>query len=163
MHADITKETWCTPREDLQGDRKPGLIYLSRPMLALGVSGIHSLLNAPLALTPADLKAGGVEVALMGVPADVSYARRGSSWGPRMIRNSGDWYPAGFTMVNDSGCLLVPLASVQATAHPCMHASAAPSSRLQCPPCFPPSWPARSPTSTLAWTPTAGLWARASS
>lgn len=157
----------CTPREDLQGNRPPGLIYVNRPMLALGVSGIPTLLNAPLALTADDLKAAGVEVALMGVPADVSYARcvpsfarhpyplapcrllhllpppslaccplgeartgnrsspppaasarpqvllaahppslacpacrRGSSWGPRAIRNSGDWYPAGDAYVH---------------------------------------------------------------
>lgn len=46
-------------------------------MLALSLGGIPTLLNAPLALTPADLKAAKVDVALMGVPADVSYARCG--------------------------------------------------------------------------------------
>ncbi len=63
---DPTVEVWRTPVEDLQGDRPPGLINVNRYPFALSSHGIATFLQRPIALTPADLRAAEVEVAILG-------------------------------------------------------------------------------------------------
>ena len=86
----------CTKRPDLQGDRPPGLIDLRRYMLQMGMSGIQTFMQAPVALTQDDLRAAGVDVAFMGVGTDMQYGRRGAAFGPQWIRSSEIYMPPGY-------------------------------------------------------------------
>ncbi len=58
-------------------------------------SGIQTFLKLPLCLTPADLTAGGIDVALGGIPWDgTNTARAGTHLGPQGIRRSDNaWSP----------------------------------------------------------------------
>jgi agmatinase len=85
-----------TKRPDLQGDRPPGLIDLRRYMFQMGMSGFQTFVGAPIALTPADLRAAGVEVAMIGAGLDFSYGMRGSAYGPKMVRNGEIYMPPGY-------------------------------------------------------------------
>jgi agmatinase len=46
-----------------------------------------------VAIYPEDLKAGGVDVAVIGAPLDLSVGRRGASWGPRYLRMADQYIP----------------------------------------------------------------------
>jgi agmatinase len=53
----------------------------------MGYSGIQTFAKLPVCLTPEDLRAGGVDVAIAGVPWDGTvYTRSGTHLGPRAIR-----------------------------------------------------------------------------
>jgi agmatinase len=52
----------------------------------MAYSGISTFMGLPLALTPDDLKADKVEVAIVGAPVDTSFGHRGAQYGPRYIR-----------------------------------------------------------------------------
>ena len=69
-----------------QPNREPGPINLQRYEVATAYSGISTFMGLPLALTPEDLKAGKVEVAIVGAPVDTSIGHRGAQYGPRYIR-----------------------------------------------------------------------------
>lgn len=90
---DPTTDVWRTPVDDLQGDRPPGLIHLSRYPFAQAAHGIPTFLNRPAAMTPADLKAAGVEVAMLGAALDFSFGMRDASFGPRAMRTSEVYLP----------------------------------------------------------------------
>lgn len=90
---DPTIDIWRTPREDLQGDRPPGLINLNRYPFGLGSSGIATFLQRPVALTPADLRAAGVDVAMVGAGVDFSIGMRGAGYGPRALRAHDMYLP----------------------------------------------------------------------
>ncbi len=90
---DPTKDMWRIPKEDLQGDRPPGLIDLQRYPLGLGPSGIATFLQRPVALTPADLRAAEVEVAIVGAGLDFSGGMRGAAYGPRALRANDMYLP----------------------------------------------------------------------
>ena len=89
-----------TKRPDLQGDRPPGLIDLRRYMFQMGMSGIQTFLGSPMALTPADLRAAEVDVAIIGAGLDFSYGMRGSAYGPKMVRNGEIYMPPGYGTPN---------------------------------------------------------------
>ena len=57
---DPTLDIWKTFRDDLQGDREPGLINVQRLHGGPGYMGMPTFFQTPVALTPADLKAGDV-------------------------------------------------------------------------------------------------------
>ena len=65
---------WQTPRDDLQKGRDPGPINVQRFHGGAGWFGIPTFFKLPVALTPKDLKAGGVEVAIMGGYTDMGGA-----------------------------------------------------------------------------------------
>ena len=90
---DPTIDSWRTAREDLQGDRPPGLINLNRYPIALGSHGIATFLQRPVALTPADLKAAEVDVAIVGAGLDFSGGMRGAAFGPRALRSHDMYLP----------------------------------------------------------------------
>jgi len=90
---DPTKDAWSTKREDLQGDRPPGLIDLTRYLLGAQGHGIATFLQAPVALTPADLRAAEVDVAIVGAGLDFSFGMRGTGFGPRAIRANDVYLP----------------------------------------------------------------------
>ncbi|MFF5208317.1 arginase family protein [Streptosporangium sp. NPDC000396] len=73
--------------------RKPGLINVQRYQFVPAHSGIATFLGLPLCLTPEDLWAGGVEVAVVGAPVDMGIGRRGAAFGSRAIR-ANEWVVA---------------------------------------------------------------------
>ena len=90
---DPTFDAWRTPRLDLQGDRPPGLIDLSRYLVGHASTGIATFLGRPAALTPADLQAAEVDVALLGASLDHSLGMRGTAYGPRALRAHDMYLP----------------------------------------------------------------------
>ncbi len=94
--------TWRTKRPlAMSPQRTPGPFYLDRYIG--GRNGIATFAGAPVAITPEDLKAGKVDVAIVGAPLDMGSGYRGAKDGPRAMRNV---YGAGgidmFTMVDPS-------------------------------------------------------------
>ena len=75
--------------------REPGPINIQRTDGGLAFFGIPSFFRLPDALTPEDLKAGKVDVALMGAPVDMSISRRGAAWTPQAFRTSEVYLPWG--------------------------------------------------------------------
>jgi agmatinase len=75
-------------------ERAPGPMPVHRYEMEMAWSGIQTFLKLPLCLTPEDLRAGGVDVAIGGVPWDgTALTRSGTHLGPRAIR-SCDHLPA---------------------------------------------------------------------
>ena len=68
-----------TPRDD-------GPINVNRYLNASPKQGIPTFFNLPVALTPEDLVAGEVDVAIMGIGLDTSTGFRGAAYGPRALR-----------------------------------------------------------------------------
>jgi arginase family enzyme len=98
--------TWKVKRpQELNLKREPGPINVSRYMEGRG-GGIPTFANAPIALTPEDLKAGKVDVAIVGAPIDTGSGFRGAKGGPLALRAAGG--AAGndmYSMVNSSEVL----------------------------------------------------------
>ena len=91
--SDPTYDVWKTLR-DINKGRKPGLFdvvqYAQSPLWM----GIQTFFRRPIALTPEDLKAGKVEVAIMGAYTDMGAGFRSGAFGPRAFRASevyGGW------------------------------------------------------------------------
>ena len=63
---DPTGEAWKVMRSDLSEGRDLGQVNIQRFPGGMPWIGIPAFFNLPVALTPADLKAGDVDVALMG-------------------------------------------------------------------------------------------------
>lgn len=76
-------------------EREPGPMTLSRYAWEPSYSGIQTYMKLPLCLTPADLKAGGIDVAIGGVPWDgTNTARAGTHLGPQAVRRCDNlWSP----------------------------------------------------------------------
>src|SRR3954469_25171492 len=66
--------------------REPGPMIVNRPG-ELSYAGLQTFLKLPVCLTPADLRAGGVDIAIAGVPWDgTATTRSGTQLGPKAIR-----------------------------------------------------------------------------
>ncbi|MGE4410857.1 MAG: agmatinase family protein [Sphingobium sp.] len=70
---------------ELDPKREPGPITLSRYVGGYG-GGIPTFAGAPVALTPEDLKAGKVDIAIMGAPLDMGSGWRDARHGPNAMR-----------------------------------------------------------------------------
>ena len=68
--------------------RSPGPININRYLYAGPKEGIPTFFNLPVALTPADLLAGEVDVAIMGAGLDMGSGFRGAAYGPRALRTA---------------------------------------------------------------------------
>jgi len=79
---------WQTPRDDLTKGREPGPINVQRFQGGAGWSGIPTFFKLPIALTPEDLKAGDVDIAIFGAYTDMGAGTRGAAWGPMAFRAS---------------------------------------------------------------------------
>lgn len=67
--------------------REPGPMYVNRRS-EFGVNGIQTFMKLPVCLTPEDLRAGAMDVAVLGVPWDGTVtARSGTHLGPQAIRS----------------------------------------------------------------------------
>ena len=73
-----------TPRALRKGDREAGPFSVHRYLFP--ESGIPTFAGAPVAIDPEDLVAGSVDVAIIGVPSDMSSGRRGAAQAPHMMR-----------------------------------------------------------------------------
>ena len=83
--------------------REPGPIDLRRYRFTPAYGGIATLFGVPLCLNQDDLRAGDVDVAVVGAPVDVSLGHRGAAYGPRAIRADERVLPHSPEMlVNDS-------------------------------------------------------------
>ena len=72
--------------ENFNPQREPGPININRYLSAGPKSGIPTFFNLPVALTPQDLIAGKVDVAIMGAGLDTGSGFRGAAYGPRAVR-----------------------------------------------------------------------------
>ena len=85
---DPTYNLWQTTREGLMKGREPGPINVQRFPGGPGWAGIPTFFKLPIALTPEDLKAGDVDVAIIGAHTDMGGGYRGAAWGPMAFRAS---------------------------------------------------------------------------
>lgn len=85
---DPSYNLWQTPRDDLSKGRKPGPIDIQRFHGGAGWLGIPTFFKLPIALTPEDLEAGDVDVAIFGAHTDMGGGYRGAAWGPHALRAS---------------------------------------------------------------------------
>ncbi len=76
--------------------REPGPIelnrYLSNPVAP---GGIPTFMRWPVCITPEDLKAGEVDVAVIGAPIDMATGQRGTAFGPMALRTAERYLPGG--------------------------------------------------------------------
>lgn len=76
--------------------REPGPIDLNRYEYELSYSGFPTFLKLPVCLTPEDLRAGEIDVAIGGIPWDgTTSSRAGTSLGPRGIRIADHQWTVG--------------------------------------------------------------------
>ena len=66
--------------------REAGPINVNRYLRAGPRLGIPTFFNMPVAMTPEDLVAGEVDVAIMGIGLDMGTGFRGTAYGPRAVR-----------------------------------------------------------------------------
>ena len=95
--AGVSGEVWRMEydRSD-DPQREPGPIELNRYVTNSGAfAGIPTFMGFPVCLTPEDLEAGGVDVAVIGAPIDMSFGQRGTAWGPRALRTAERYLPTG--------------------------------------------------------------------
>lgn len=79
--------SWKTRRPaEFDTPRDAGPININRYMNASPKSGIPTFFNLPVALTPEDLVAGEVDVAIMGIGLDTGTGFRGAAYGPKAAR-----------------------------------------------------------------------------
>ncbi len=104
---DPTFDLWRKVREDLAEGREPGPINIQRFYGGGGWNGIPTFFKLPIALTPMDLVAGEVDVAILGAHTDMGGGYRGAAWGPNALRASPSYTTWGafsqahmHTMVN---------------------------------------------------------------
>ncbi|WP_231289789.1 agmatinase family protein [Komagataeibacter europaeus] len=92
--------------QQLNPKREPGPIQITRYIGGEygSFSGIPTFAYAPIALTPEDLKAGKVDVAIVGAPLNMGSGFRDAQHGPMDMRTSrgaqGPWGPDMYTMVD---------------------------------------------------------------
>ncbi len=104
---DPTFNLWKQIREDLREGREPGPIDIQRYPGGFGWNGIPTFFRLPVALTPEDLVAGKVEVAMLGAYTDMGTGMRGAAYGPMALRGGRDYLgwgafsmPHMHTMIN---------------------------------------------------------------
>ncbi len=88
LNTDSDGFNWFRVRRPQEFDtpRDPGPINVNRYLYAGAKHGIPTFFNQPIALTPEDLIAGGVEVAIVGAPVDTGTGFRGAAYAPRAVR-----------------------------------------------------------------------------
>jgi agmatinase len=87
--GDPSYEAWRKLR-DLSGDpkREPGIINIQKYDYGMSYNAMPTFFNTPVAMTPADLKASQVDVAILGAVTDMGTGVRGAAHGPNAVRNS---------------------------------------------------------------------------
>lgn len=83
--------------------REAGPINIQKTIGGTAFQGIPTFFRAPVALCPDDLKAGKVDVAIMGASQDMSGGQRGTAFGPQAVR---------------TGEVVIPWGNILASSHP---------------------------------------------
>jgi agmatinase len=95
--TDESLDLW-KERRDLENERsEPGPVNVQRYKMGHVSTGIPTFFHKPVALTPEDLKAGNVDVAIMGMGVEANLVG-GAKWGPLKVRAAmeyGFWGDAG--------------------------------------------------------------------
>ena len=82
---DPSFDPWSQLRDPANDpNREPGPFYPGR----LRNAGVLTFFNLPIAINPADLTAGNVDVAILGAPLDMGVGMRGTAFGPGSLRES---------------------------------------------------------------------------
>jgi len=68
--------------------REPGIINVQKYDMGMSYNAMPTFFHVPVALTPEDLKASKVDVAIMGAVTDMGTGMRGAAHGPNAVRNS---------------------------------------------------------------------------
>ncbi len=105
---DPTYNLWRTVRDNLNENREPGIIDIQRFMGGTGWNGIPTFFRLPIALTPEDLKASQVEIAIMGAHTDMGTGFRGAAYGPNALRAVQDYLPWGAYSMPHMGTMINP-------------------------------------------------------
>ncbi|MDA0679906.1 MAG: agmatinase family protein [Proteobacteria bacterium] len=80
---------WKTRRPaEFDTPREAGPINVNRYLSAGPKQGIPTFFNLPIAMTPEDLVAGEVDIAIMGAGLDMGSGYRGAAYGPRALRTA---------------------------------------------------------------------------
>jgi hypothetical protein len=87
--SDPTYNAWAQLR-DLSNDpkREPGIINIQKYDFGMSYNAMPTFFNQPIAMTPEDLKAGQVDIAILGAVPDMGTGMRGAAHGPNAVRNS---------------------------------------------------------------------------
>jgi agmatinase len=87
--SDPSYNVWRQLR-DLSGDpkREPGIINIQKYQFGMSYAAMPTFFLAPVAMSPADLKASQVDIAIMGAFTDMGSGMRGAAHGPNAVRNS---------------------------------------------------------------------------
>jgi agmatinase len=87
--SDPSYNSWRVLR-DFSKDpkREPGIINIQKYDMGWSFNAMPTFFSMPVALTPEDLKASKVDVAIMGAVTDMGTGMRGAAHGPNAVRNS---------------------------------------------------------------------------
>jgi agmatinase len=85
---DPTIDEWRHPRDMSKDNRPPGPVDVQRFAGGFYRTGIPTFFRKPVALTPEDLKAGKVDVAILGAGVDMGSGMRGAAFGPNAFRTA---------------------------------------------------------------------------
>ncbi len=88
--------------------RDPGPINVQRYMGGSEQEGIPTFFKLPVAITPEDLVAGKVDVAIMGIPLDMGSGMRGAGYAPRAVRTGGVYGGWGMVRLPNMHTLVSP-------------------------------------------------------
>jgi agmatinase len=90
--------SWKTRRPaEFDTPREPGPININRYLRSGPKQGIPTFFNLPVALTPEDLVAGDIDVAIMGIGLDTGTGFRGAAYGPKAARSGLVYGGTGMT------------------------------------------------------------------
>jgi len=93
IEGDIWKKEYDRSNEP---KREPGPIEFNRYVInSHAHTGIPTFMGWPVCIEPEDLKAGKVDVAVIGAPLDLSVGQRGTAFGPRALRTAERYIPGG--------------------------------------------------------------------
>jgi len=87
--SDPSYNIWRTLR-DLSEDpeREPGIINLQKYNFGFSYNSMPTFFRQPVAMSPADLEASQVDIAILGAVPDMGGGMRGAAHGPNAVRNS---------------------------------------------------------------------------
>lgn len=86
---DPTYNLWRKLRNlDDDPKREPGIINIQKYEFGMSYNAMPTFFNMPIAMSPADLKASKVDIAILGAVLDMGTGMRGTAHGPNAVRNS---------------------------------------------------------------------------
>lgn len=87
--GDPSYDAWRKLRDlDEDPKREPGIINIQKYDWGMSYNAIPTFFNTPVAMSPADLEASKVDIAIMGAVPDMGTGMRGAAHGPNAVRNS---------------------------------------------------------------------------